>query len=337
MKAKSFLPVILVLFFALSSCTREVKVGFLMDTFKQERWSKDRDLFLQHARDLKAHVVLLAAEGDATKQIQQARELLDGKVKVLVVVPVDQYSAATIVSLAHQYGVKVLAYDRIIRNCDLDMYISFDNVEVGRLQADYLTRACPKGKYCMIGGATTDYNSSLIRIGQMNVLQPLIEKGDIQLVYDRFVSKWTQEEGYRSMKECLDKNPKIDAVLAANDDLATGAAKALQEKKLEGKVLLAGQDADLDACQRIVRGTQTMTVYKPIEAIAYRAVEIACKLGRNQPVENLSMSVNNGKIMVPSMLLKPMSVNKETIKLTVIADGYLQENKIFTNPKGQSK
>ncbi len=102
---------------------------------------------------------------------------------------------------------------------------------------------------------------------------------------------------------------------------------------MQGKVLLAGQDADLAACQRIVTGEQTMTVYKPIEAIAYRAAELAMKMARGERIDNLNTSVNNGKIMVPSVLLKPMAVNKGTIKLTVVADGYLQENKIFPEQK----
>lgn len=334
MKAKLFFPVLFVLLLLSVSCHREVKIGLLMDNFKQERWAKDRDLLMQHIKDLGGRVVMLSADGDAARQIQQAKDLLAQKIDVLVIVPVDQYSAANIVTLAHQYGVKVLSYDRIIRNCDLDLYVSFDNVEVGRLQADYLTRSCPKGNYCIIGGATSDNNSMLLRLGQMNVLQPLIENGDIRLVYDNYVKRWTQDEGYRCMKECLEKNNgKVNAVIAANDDLITGAIKALNEKKMQGKVLLAGQDADLAACQRIVTGEQTMTVYKPIEAIAYKAAELAMRMARGERIDNLNTSVNNGKIMVPSILLKPMAVNKGTIKLTVVADGYLQENRIFPEQK----
>jgi D-xylose transport system substrate-binding protein len=336
MKTKFLFPFILLILFSVTSCKKHVEIGFLMDNFKQERWSKDRDLFMQRVKELGGKVILKVAEGDAVNQIQQAREILQAKVDILVVVPVDQYSAANIVGIAHQYNVKVISYDRLIRNCDLDLYISFDNIEVGRLQADYLTKVCPKGRFALIGGATNDNNSSLIKLGQMNVLQPLIERGDIELIYDQFVDKWSQDEGYRHMVKCLqENNKKVDAVLSANDDLATGVSKALDEFKLSGKVFIAGQDADLAACQRIVSGTQTMTVYKPIEAIAYKAAEAAVKMARGEVFGNSTPSVNNGKIMVPSILLPPMSVNKETIKLTVIADGYLQENNIFTKVSGK--
>jgi D-xylose transport system substrate-binding protein len=330
MKTKPFLLALMIIMVMLNSCSKQKEVGFLMDNFIQERWTKDRDLFIDRVKELGGKVNLAVAEGDGAKQILQARQMLEQKIDVLVIVPVDQYAAANIVKMAHDFGVRVISYDRIIRNCDLDLYISFDNVEVGRLQADYLTRACPKGKYALIGGATSDNNSALIRLGQMNLLQPLIEKGDIQLVYDQFVNKWTQEEGYRCMLECLSKNGgRVDAVLAANDDLAAGALKAINEKKLSGKVFLAGQDADLAACQRIVMGTQTMTVYKPIEGIAQKAAELAMQMAGGALLNNLNMSVNNGKRMVPSILLPPMAVNQGTIRLTVIADGYLEENNIY--------
>jgi D-xylose transport system substrate-binding protein len=338
MKTKFLFPFILLILCNLTSCKKQVEIGFLMDNFKQERWSKDRDLFIQRAKELGGKVILQVAEGDAANQIQQARELLQEKVDILVVVPVDQFSAANIVGMAHKYKVKVISYDRLIRNCDLDLYISFDNIEVGRLQADYLTKVCPKGRFALIGGATNDNNSSLIKLGQMNILQPLIERGDIELVYDQFVDKWSQEEGYKHMVKCLEaSNKRVDAVLSANDDLATGVIKALDEVKLAGKVYLAGQDADLAACQRIVSGTQTMTVYKPIEAIAYKAAEVAIRMARGEVFGNSTPSVNNGKMMVPSILLPPMSVNKETIKLTVVADGYLQENNIFTKESSKKK
>ncbi len=308
---------------------KKVKIGLLMDNYEQDRWERDRDYFIQQAKELGAEVLVEVADGDPAKQFEQAQKLLDEKVNVLVIVPADLNEAAKIVPLAHRYGARVLSYDRLIKDCNLDFYISFDNVEVGALQAEYLTKICPVGNYAIIGGAKTDNNSFLLKIGQMNVLEPLIEKGDIKIVYDQFVDRWTEENGYMHMKECLKMNKKIDAVLVANDGLATGVARALEEHGLLGKVHISGQDAELTACQRIIAGSQTMTVYKPIEAIAYKAAGIAVRLANDDPFEELHMSVNNGKKMVPSMLLPAMIVNRETIKLTVVADGYLKENKIF--------
>lgn len=313
----------------ISGCKKETVVGLLMDNYETERWERDRDLFTAHVNALGGKVITEAANGDAGVQYEQAGKMLEKGVDVLVIVAVDQNEAGKIVELAHGYDVKVLSYDRLIRNCDLDLYISFDNVEVGTLQAVYLTRVCPKGNYALLGGAVTDNNSFLLKIGQMNVLQPLAERGDIRIVYDQFASRWTEEEGYRLMKECLDINSDIDAVIAGNDKLVTGALRAIRENKINRTIYIGGQDAELEACQRIVGGEQTMTVYKPIEAIAAKAADFAMQLASGDRLTNLNLSVNNGRRMVPAVLLPPMIVNRETIRLTVVADGYLKENKIY--------
>ncbi len=330
MKIKSnLLFSVMLAMFLFYGCKEKVTIGLLMDNYEVERWQRDKDLFIARINELGGEVVTEVANSNPRVQYEQAQKLLKQGVDVLVIVPSDLNDAARIVALAHKYKVRVLSYDRLIRNCNLDLYISFDNVEVGALQADYLTKVCPKGNYALIGGAITDNNSFMLKIGQMNVLQPYVERGDIRIVFDRYADSWAEEEGYRLMKECLMKNNNIDAVIAANDNLATGVIKALKEKDLDGKVYIAGQDADLLACQRIVSGFQTMTVYKPIEAIATKAADFAMQLAAGEKFNKLNLSVNNGKHMVPAVLLPAMVVNKETIKLTVIADGYLKENKIY--------
>jgi len=315
--------------FLFSGCHKTSVIGLLMDSYETERWERDKDLFTSHVSELGGEVITDVANGDAAVQLEQARKMLEEGIDALVVVAVDQNEAAKIVELAHTYDVKVLSYDRLIKNCDLDLYISFDNVEVGTLQADYLTGVCPQGNYALIGGAVTDNNSFLLKIGQMNVLQPLVERGNIRIVYDQFANRWTEEEGYRLMKECLDLNREVDAVIAGNDKLVTGALRAIREEEIDRTIYIAGQDAELMACQRIVGGEQTMTVYKPIEAIAAKAADFAMQLASGDKFTNLNLSVNNGKRMVPAVLLPPMIVNKETIRLTVVADGYLKENKIY--------
>ena len=303
-----------------------------MDSLEQERWAKDRDIFLGKIKELGGETIYRLANGNADNQLEQARELLNKGVNLLVVIPVDQDKAADIVNVAHKNRVRVLSYDRLIKNCNLDFYISFDNVDVGRLQAEYLTKICPAGNFAIIGGAITDNNSFLLKLGQMSVLQPYVDNGAIKIVYDQYVSRWSAKEGYDKMKECLRKtNYNVDAVIAANDEIATGITAALEEVNLDGRIYLCGQDADLAAIRRIIAGTQSMTVYKPIEAIATVAARTSMDIARNELTTNTSLSVNNGKILVPSILLPAMVVNKETIKLTVIADGYLKENKIYEN------
>ncbi len=229
---------------------------------------------------------------------------------------------------AHRKNVPVMSYDRLVKNCNLDFYVSFDHVNVGELQAQYIATACPKGNYAIIGGAIYDNNAFFLRLGQLNILQPYVDRGDIKIVYDNYVNFWKKEEGYRLMKECLKINKNIDAVIAANDRLAGGVVQALEEHALGHKVFIAGMDADLEAVQRVFAGTQTMTVYKPIEAIATTAAELATQIIKENKIPRVNLSVNNGKRQVPSVLLPSMVVNRGTIDLTVIADGYLEEHNI---------
>ncbi|MBS0001299.1 MAG: substrate-binding domain-containing protein [Cyclobacteriaceae bacterium] len=307
---------------------KKVKIGFLLDDFSSERWYKDRDLFIRTAEEMGGIVMVDSALRDIKKQYDQAKIMLDNGADVLVVVPVNSEHASTIVKLAHSYDVPVISYDRLIQNCDLDYYISFENVEVGELMADYLSKRNPVGNYVIISGPPSDNNSKFIKLGQMGVLQPLIEKGDIKVVYDSFVNEWDTEEGYNHMKSALKNSNSINAVLCANDALAQGAIRALEESSLAGSVLVSGQDAELEAIRNIMAGYQTMTVYKPIEAIAYTAANTAIKLAKHEPVTHENETIWNGQKMVPAILLPSMVVNRDNIDMTVISDGYLKEHNL---------
>ena len=315
--------------FLLSGCSnknKSVEIGFLIHAFDKERWENDRDYFVENVRELGGTVHVKIAENDAQKQLDQAKELLANGVDVLVVVPVDQFAAAEIVKEAHSKDVKVISYDRLIKNCTLDYYVSTDNVEIGALQADYLTTIKPTGNYALIGGAKSDNNSQFLYLGQMNVLQPLVEKGDIQIVYNEFTEDWEEHEGYTL--KILAANNEVDAIIAANDAIALGAIKALAEKGKLEKVLVAGMDADLKNLQEIVAGHQTCTVYKPFEKLAATAAELAVKLACNEACEQTFQTVSNGEKLVPVVFHDAMIVNRENLKLTVISEGYQKEEEV---------
>ncbi|TVY01465.1 D-xylose ABC transporter substrate-binding protein [Cohnella terricola] len=311
----------------------KIKIGFSLDTLQEERWQKDRDLFKAAAEALGAEVQVQAANSDDAKQIAQAESLISQGVDILVVVPHNAEATAAIVEKAHAAGIKVLAYDRLIKNSDLDLYVSFDNERVGEMQATAIVKLAPKGKYVYIGGSETDNNAHLFKKGAFNVLQPLIDKGDIEVVYDQFTKDWNPANALANMENALTaNNNKIDAVVAANDGTAGGAIQALAAQGLAGKIPVSGQDAELAAAQRIVEGTQTMTVYKPIKAIAEKAAELAVKMAKGEDV-SADKTVNNGKIDVPSILLDPISVDKSNIDSTVIADGFHSKDDVYKNKK----
>jgi D-xylose transport system substrate-binding protein len=316
----------------LPSCNQEdPKIGLSVHGYNSDRWTKDKDFFVEEVTILGGEVLVRDAQNNPELQYKQAKELIDLGVDVLVVIPEDFNQAANIVKYAHQHNVKVISYDRLIKNCKLDYYVSFDNINVGEIQAEYVSEVCSSGNFALVGGPVSDNNSLLIRLGQMTILQPLIEKGSISLVFDKYAAAWTKEEGYRLAKMAIEESGgDISAILAASDGLADGVVEALKEYDLEEKVCVSGQDADLEACKRVLAGTQTMTVYKPIRLIANTAAQLAMKLAKEEAVDNMYLTVNNGSKMVPAVMLQSMVVNAGTIEMTVIEQGFLEKTLVFS-------
>ncbi|MCE9612730.1 MAG: substrate-binding domain-containing protein [Lentisphaerae bacterium] len=311
-----------------------IVIGLSMDTEKEARWQKDRDVFTARARELGAQVKTQSANSDDTRQIQDVKSLLANHVDVLVIIPHDGDAMAEGVREAAKAGVPVIAYDRLIRNCDLDLYLSFDNVKVGEMQARYLVEHLPggKGRIVRIYGAPTDNNAKIFKQGQDQVLAPLIARGDIEVVHEDWATDWDSANAKKIMNAALTRaSSGFDAVLASNDGTAGGAIQALKEAGLAGKVIVTGQDADLVACQRIAAGQQAMTVYKPIQNLATRAAELAVTMARGKPVI-ANGAVANGQKDVPAVLLDIVSVDKDNLRQTIVAGGFHSEAEVFGAP-----
>ncbi|WCE32515.1 D-xylose ABC transporter substrate-binding protein [Vibrio sp. SCSIO 43137] len=308
---------------------KTVKIGMVIDDLRLERWQKDRDIFVDKAESLGAKVYVQSANGNEQTQISQVENMISRGVDVLVIIPTNGEVLSNVIKDAKRDGINVLAYDRLINNADIDFYLSFDNEKVGEMQASALLQAKPKGKYFLMGGSPTDNNAKLFRKGQMNILQAKIDSGDIKVIGDQWVDSWLAENALKIMENALTANHNdIDVVVASNDSTAGGAIQALEAQGLAGKVLISGQDADLAAVRRIVGGTQTMTIYKPITALATRAAEIAVELGNDKAPASNSV-LNNGAKDVPAWLLEPIAVNKNNLKTTVIADQFHSEDDVY--------
>src|ERR1051325_3795907 len=309
--------------------TGPVRIGFSMDTLKEERWQRDKQLVEQRAKEVGAQLDVQVANGDDAVQTKQADNMLTKGVDVLIVAPHNGEIAASIVEAAHRKGVPVITYDRLIRDCDVDLYVSHQVERMGEMQAEYALQHVPKGNYVLIGGSPTDYNAILLRRGPMTILKPAVDRGAVKLISEQFAREWKAEEALRITEDALTRTgKKIDAVVASNDGTAGGAVSALEAAGLAGKVLVTGQDAQQDAVQRIVRGTQTMTVYKPIRPLAYGAVDAAIKLAKTRPGAAPDKT-NNEKKDVPAILLEPMAVDKSNVDATVIKDGYHTRAEIY--------
>jgi D-xylose transport system substrate-binding protein len=338
-KAASVFAMVVVLAGGFVGCSKKakkddgkIKIGFSMDTLAIERWLKDKETFIAVAKSMGADVVdVQASESKADVQNNQAENMITNGIDVLVVLPYDSDSTAAIVETAHKAGVKVIAYDRMINKADVDYYVSFNNVKIGEMEAEPLVKAAPKGNYILLGGAPTDSTSKLLREGQMNVLKPFIDRGDIKIVADQWVKDWLPEEALKIVENALTANKNnIQAIVASNDGTAGGAIQALAEQKLAGKVAIGGQDVELAACQRIVEGTQTASVYASPILEATAAAQAAVKLAKGETLA-ADFKVNNGTKDVPSILLTPILVTKDNMVDTVIKDGFQKIEDVYKN------
>ncbi len=305
------------------------KIGFSIDDLRVERWARDRDFFTAAAEKLGAKVFVQSADASEARQISQIENLISRGVDVIVIVPFNATVLTNTIKEAKKAGIKVLSYDRLILNADVDAYISFDNEKVGEMQAEGVVKAQPKGNYYLLGGSPTDNNAKMLREGQMKVLKPYIDKGDIKVVGQQWVKDWNPTEALSIVENALTaNNNKIDAIVASNDGTAGGAIQALAAQKLAGKVPVSGQDADLAAIKRVIAGTQTMTVYKPLKLIATEAATLSVQLARNEK-PNYNSQYDNGFKKVDTILLKPTPLTKANVNL-VVDDGFYTAAQIGT-------
>ncbi len=298
-------------------------IGLSLGTLKEERWQRDRDLFVERARELGAEVLVQSGNSDGMRQIQDIESLLSRGVDVIVVVAFDPSAMSKAVATAQAAGVPVICYDRMITDCDVDLYLSFDNLRVGQLQAQFIVDALGgSGKIVRINGPKTDHTAQLFKQGQDLVLQPLIDTGRIEVVHEDFAEGWKPSEAKRIVNAAITiAGPTFGAVLATNDGTAGGAIQALVEEGLAGKIVVTGQDADRAACQRIERGVQTMSVYKPLKRLASAAAEAAVTLAQRK-VLIAKDSVSNGFKQVPCILQDVIVVHRGNLRETVVADGF---------------
>jgi len=322
---RTFTLLLLISVIAASYAQDSLKIGFSVGDFSSDRWSQEPQIFNEAAKSQGAKVLFEYAYGDAAKQLSQAGLLIAAGVKVLVVFPTSADNWDGIIALAHNAGVKVIAYERMMKNVDVDYYFSFYNEDVGRQQAKYAVDHRPKGNYILLEGPTNDNNSLLFLKGQKEVLQPTVDRGDIKIVLEKHLETWNSIDAYNMVQSFIEKNKiPIDAIVAANDELAGGSIMALEMSQIGDAIVITGQDATVGGCQNILDGKQSMTVYKSTRSLATQTAQACVKLARGEKLTLINSVMSNGKKDIPAMLLKTVVVDKNNIKQTVIAEGYVK-------------
>jgi D-xylose transport system substrate-binding protein len=316
----------------IASAAPALVVGLALPTQQEERWVRDMETMMEAASEAGIDLRVQVARNNQRQQNQQVEDLLSQGIAVLILAPHDAEEAAEAATKAKAAGVRVLSYDRLIMGPDIDIYLSFDNVKVGELQGEYITRLVPKGRYIVMSGAPTDNNAALFRAGAMSFIQPRADSGDIEVIVDEPVIDWQPSNARKIVENVLaSANDKIDAVLAPNDGTASGAIAALEARGLAGKIPVTGQDAELAAAQRIVRGTQTFTVFKDTRELGKKAVEIALLMARGEDFMSLTggATIRNDVGDIPSVLLPAQVVDKNNIDAVLIESGYLRKEDVY--------
>ena len=307
-------------------------IGFCVDAMAIERWQKDINILKARAEELGFEVEVVNAYENRDKQVEQIRTLVDEGALAIFVLPYDKDGLSEVIMEAKRKGVIIIAYDRLINNANVDAYVSFDNVAVGEYMAQALVEKVPKGNYVIINGSPLDHNAFMFNEGYYNVLQPFIDRGDINIVSEVWAKDWREEFAIQTVSDLLVANVEINAVIGANDRLAEGAIGVLSEFGLVGKVQVVGHDADISACQKIVEGKQLMTVYKPIKNLAEGAMDLVYKILMNQKFE-VAETINDGKYEVPFYKFDVISVDKSNMRETVIKDLFHREEDIYRDVK----
>mgnify|MGYP004571584225 FL=1 len=314
----------------------KLQIGLSFDSFVIERWLRDRDMFVSTAQSLGAEVNVQVAGGVIEEQISQIEYFIKKKMDVIVIIPIDGDALFDVVKEAKSQGISVICYDRIIPNVDADLYVTIDNEMVGTLMGEALKKACPDGgNIFAIYGSPTDKNVEEVEKG----FKEALSDSKLNIVYSGYCDNWLAELAATHVNKGLEVTDDIVGVMCGNDDLASQAVKVLSENRLAGQVAVVAQDADLAACQRIVEGTQTMTVYKPIEQEAATAATLAVALGRGEDISSSDCdypvveTTNDGGFDIPYYKITPVAVTKENMDEVIVDGGFHTHEDVYLNVK----
>jgi D-xylose transport system substrate-binding protein len=297
-------------------------VGVSWSNFQEERWKRDEAAMKAAIEKAGGKYISADAQGSNEKQVADIENLITRGAKVLVVLAWDADAVLPAVKRARSEGIAVIAYDRLIQDKDV-FYLTFDNVEVGRMQAQGVFKKKPAGNYVFIKGAPTDPNADFLHKGQLEVLNPAIKAGKIKVVGEQYTEGWAPEVAQRNMEQILTKNGnKVDAVVASNDGTAGGVVAALRAQNLVG-LPVSGQDGDIAALNRVALGEQTVSVFKDARKLGEAAGTVAVQLAKGKKPKDIAGTVTwaegTKKIPMISMFLKPVPITTDNLDYVISA------------------
>lgn len=306
---------------------KKTLVGFSIDTLAIERWQRDLDVFMARARELDADVIVQNAGNSVEVQKKQLMYLLDKNVNVVVVVAKTADSLKDEIEKIRAKNIPVIAYDRLILNTKIDLYITIDSEQVGAIMGNELQKIAPLRKWLCILGPQEDNNMSMLLRGLSGTI-----KTSLPVISEIFYTQgWNYDLSRQKMLDVITSGNIPGAVICGNDAVADSVISVLQTYYPDKHIPICGQDADIAACQNIVRGLQDFTVYKPIVELARTAAEISVELARGEKIQSLSnlKSIDNNFAEIPAILLKPLLVEKSNIDDVIIDSGFHTYGEVY--------
>ncbi|EAR50191.1 xylose ABC transporter, periplasmic xylose-binding protein [Oceanicola granulosus HTCC2516] len=313
--------------FSSAALAQDLTVGVSWSNFQEERWKTDEAAIQAALEEAGAEYISADAQSSSSKQISDVESLIAQGVDALIILAQDSQAIGPAVEAAAREGIPVVGYDRLIED-ERAFYLTFDNVEVGRMQARAVLEAAPEGNYVMIKGSPTDPNADFLRGGQQEVLQEAIDAGDITIVGEAYTDGWLPANAQRNMEQILTQNDNdVDAVVASNDGTAGGAVAALTAQGMDG-IPVSGQDGDHAALNRVAQGTQTVSVWKDARELGRRAGEIAVELADGtemSAIEGAEQWTSPGGTTLWAQFLDPMPITADNLDAVVDAGWITQE------------
>ena len=311
-------------------------IGVSWSNFQEERWKTDEAAIKAAVEKAGGTYISADAQSSPAKQLTDIESLITKGATALIVLAQDADAIRPAVEKAANEGIPVVGYDRLIE-IPSAFYITFDNKEVGRMQARAVYAAKPKGNYAFIKGSSTDPNADFLFAGQMEVLKDAIAKGDIKNVGEAYTDQWLPANAQKNFEQILTKNNnKVDAVVASNDGTAGGVVAALSAQGLAGQVPVSGQDGDKAALNRVALGTQTVSVWKDARELGKNAAEIAVALAGGKKLGDIpgatTFAEGPKKQKMTAVFLKPIPITKDNLNV-VIEAGWISKDAVCQGVK----
>lgn len=323
----------------LNVMAKDLIVGVSWSNFQEERWKTDEGAMKSVLEAAGAKYISADAQSSPEKQLADVESLISRGASALIVLAQDKDAILPAIQKANDEGIPVVGYDRLIEAPGV-FYLTFDNKEVGRMQARSILAIQPAGNYVFIKGSSSDPNADFLHSGQLEVLKTAMESGKIKNVGEQYTDAWLPENAQKNMEQILTaNNNKVDAVVASNDGTAGGVVAALTSVGLEG-IPVSGQDGDHAALNRVARGLQTVSVWKDARELGKTAASIAVDLASGKAAGSIdgSMKWSGGPkgVTMDAILLAPVPVTKDNLGVVIDA-GWIKKRAVCQGAKSDVK